>query len=276
MVVLRNSSGQLGNKLLFSSHILAYCLSNKETFIDLILSSDAKYFSILNGIKNKAFLIESKAFRFLINIILLVINKLMWSIFKVQLVDKHKIGWIHTETKSINRISRALVLEGEGFRSSGDIKIHTDTIKSIFTPKNKFLKQIKTEAIKYRGEGYTLVGIHLRRGDYKDWMDGKYYFNDSVYKAVIQQVENLKIAKNIRYILFSNEPIQTENFQEKNIFVSTNTMIVDMYLLAECDYIIGPPSTFSGWASFYGSVPLYTLESDVFKITKEQFNVFQL
>jgi len=29
-----------------------------------------------------------------------------------------------------------------------------------------------------------------------------------------------------------------------------------MYGFARCDYLIGPPSTFTMWASFYGQVPL--------------------
>jgi hypothetical protein len=33
-----------------------------------------------------------------------------------------------------------------------------------------------------------------------------------------------------------------------------------MYALASCDYIVGPPSTFSLWASFYGQVPLCFLQ----------------
>ena len=32
--------------------------------------------------------------------------------------------------------------------------------------------------------------------------------------------------------------------------------ITDLYCMASCDGIIGPPSTFSQWASFYGKVPL--------------------
>jgi hypothetical protein len=36
--------------------------------------------------------------------------------------------------------------------------------------------------------------------------------------------------------------------------------ITDMYVLAACDAILGPPSTFSIWASYYGRVPLMQLE----------------
>ena len=35
----------------------------------------------------------------------------------------------------------------------------------------------------------------------------------------------------------------------------------DLYSLAQVDLLVGPPSTFTGWASFYGSVPIYWLES---------------
>ncbi|HAX17707.1 MAG TPA: hypothetical protein DCY00_03825 [Actinobacteria bacterium] len=40
------------------------------------------------------------------------------------------------------------------------------------------------------------------------------------------------------------------------IYNSQNHFIEDLYSLALCDYIFGPPSTFSMWASFYGEVPL--------------------
>lgn len=32
-----------------------------------------------------------------------------------------------------------------------------------------------------------LIGIHIRRGDYKDFMDGKYFYNDDMY---IQKLKN--------------------------------------------------------------------------------------
>jgi len=37
-------------------------------------------------------------------------------------------------------------------------------------------------------------------------------------------------------------------------------MVEDLYALAECDYIIGPPSTYTLWASFYGDTPLWFME----------------
>jgi len=36
--------------------------------------------------------------------------------------------------------------------------------------------------------------------------------------------------------------------------------IEDLYLLGYCDYIVGPNSSFSQWASFWGGVPLHVLD----------------
>jgi hypothetical protein len=33
-----------------------------------------------------------------------------------------------------------------------------------------------------------------------------------------------------------------------------------LYVLAGCHYLVGPPSTFTLWASYYGATPLYQVE----------------
>ncbi|MFN5837557.1 MAG: hypothetical protein ACK47J_12755, partial [Pseudanabaena sp.] len=45
-------------------------------------------------------------------------------------------------------------------------------------------------------------------------------------------------------------------FTKYNIRFGINGIIEDLYSMAKCDYLIGPPSTYSMWASFYGMVPL--------------------
>lgn len=44
-----------------------------------------------------------------------------------------------------------------------------------------------------------------------------------------------------------------------------------MYLLARCDYIIDPPSTYTMWASFYGNVPLYMITDPTQSILLDSF-----
>lgn len=51
--------------------------------------------------------------------------------------------------------------------------------------------------------------------------------------------------------------------------------VEDLYALAECDYLIGPPSTFTVWASFYGNVPLCHVHRPDAVLTREYFTLSQ-
>ncbi|MCW3058345.1 MAG: hypothetical protein JWQ02_166, partial [Capsulimonas sp.] len=46
-----------------------------------------------------------------------------------------------------------------------------------------------------------------------------------------------------------------------------------MYSLSECDYILGPPSTFTAWASFYGQKPLYKILEPEAAVSLDDFYV---
>jgi len=57
---------------------------------------------------------------------------------------------------------------------------------------------------------------------------------------------------------------------------STGVPVEDMYALAECDYIIGPVSSFTQWASFYGNKPLFHLTDLDGHVERERFRVSYL
>jgi hypothetical protein len=47
-------------------------------------------------------------------------------------------------------------------------------------------------------------------------------------------------------------------------------------MLSECDYLIGPPSTFSMVAAMYRDIPLYRMDSaDAQSMTTEGFLLFE-
>ena len=48
--------------------------------------------------------------------------------------------------------------------------------------------------------------------------------------------------------------------------------ITDLYGLSSCDYIMGPPSSYSQWASFVGNVPIQFLLSDDADVLLGQFS----
>jgi hypothetical protein len=57
------------------------------------------------------------------------------------------------------------------------------------------------------------------------------------------------------------------------IFRGPGSPVGDLYSLAACNAIMGPPSSFSMWASYYGQVPLHMLESEDQLVHPETFTM---
>ena len=110
----------------------------------------------------------------------------------------------------------------------------------------------------FHGYDGITVGIHIRRGDYKDYLGGRYFFSDDVYLNVINDFRKQMDAegKRVRFLICSNDNITITDKSNDIFSIQGSNGITDLYALSCCDYIIGPPSSYSQWASFYGNVPL--------------------
>ncbi|QIP13897.1 hypothetical protein G8759_15395 [Spirosoma aureum] len=274
---MQKSSGQLGNKLLISAHATAYCLSRHETLLNAVLGYDATYFSAYLFARNRIFVVSSKRLQWFFSTCIRGLKQTITIFRSRPLFDEYQVGWVHTELNDLRREQKNwLLLEGEGFRSSIDVQRNKATIRSLFRPKAKYGKQVDRIIISLKEKGALLVGIHLRKGDYRYWESGKYYFDDLTYMNYIEQARRLFKNQNVGFILCSDEPINKSLFQSDTVYISANEVIVDLYLLAKCDYLIGPPSTFSGWASFYGDVPLCVVENKDVELTLPSFKRYTL
>ncbi|WP_164714103.1 alpha-1,2-fucosyltransferase [Chitinophaga rhizosphaerae] len=126
-------------------------------------------------------------------------------------------------------------------------------------------------------DGEVRIAVHIRRGDYKEWLGGAYYFEDEVYIDKIQQLLTL-LNRPAKIIIFTNEtnlnlPVYKSAFGD--VVVSGKSVAEDHYLMSQCDYILGPFSTFTLWASFIGETKFHhffkkdeTIELDRFRICR--------
>lgn len=140
---------------------------------------------------------------------------------------------------------------------------HQEECRAFITPKAKYKQEADEIISRLRDTKQTLVGVHVRRTDYKDWLRGKYYFNKEVYEKAMKETAALHPG-GVRFIICSDEELSAKDFPslpENQLYFSHHSFITDFVLLASCDYIIGPPSTFSGYASFYGKAKKCTLFS---------------
>jgi Glycosyl transferase family 11. len=161
---------------------------------------------------------------------------------------------------NLSKFARRLFVNGWDLRRSVQyITKNKNDILKIFSPSELVISKCNNIMKNLRNNDEIVVGIHVRRGDYKTFMDGKYYFSDDEYSDIIFEMQFL-LKQNfdckVKFFIASNEEFILNHLDIEYLQVSNSTPIEDLYLLSKCDYIIGPPSSFSMWASWYGSVPL--------------------
>ena len=169
---------------------------------------------------------------------------------------------------------QVVIPDGWVYRDYINFKKYLPQIKNLFSPKQEFMDAIKREVNQARSMGDLLIGVHIRRGDYKEFNGGKWFYSNEVYINKMQEAEELFAGKQCVFIICSQEKLDTNEFSAFKTVIAERPAIVDLYLLTECNYIFGPPSTFTGWASLYNTVPAYYMESASEKITIDSFKEF--
>jgi hypothetical protein len=170
--------------------------------------------------------------------------------------------------------AKNIFVGGWMFRAVKSFDKHADEFRSLFTPKEKHLENVRSVITRARSQCEVLVGVHIRHGDYKDHFGGIYYYETAVYKEKMEQVKALFPGKSVKFLVCSNGQITDADFAGLDVAFGLGEQLEDMYSFAYCDHIIGPPSTFTGWASFWGKKPLCFIDSRERKISKEDFFIF--
>lgn len=116
----------------------------------------------------------------------------------------------------------------------------------------------------------TVVGLHVRRTDYARWRGGKYFFSVDQYRKVITRLR--VILPNCAVLLVSDDLDAARTLsKEPYCFLGPGTPVEDLHCLSLCDYILGPPSTFSSWAARYSVVNQYESVDPDYAFTLDSF-----
>jgi hypothetical protein len=166
------------------------------------------------------------------------------------------------------RNRRLLVGQGFLFRDDDALARHATRVREVFTP-----QPVVLDAARRATEGNLVVGVHRRRGDYRDWHEGRYFYEDDVLARAMTRIEALHPHADVTFLVCSDEPLDTSAFTGQRVRSGPGTPVADLYALAHCDLLTGPPSTFTAWASFWGAVPLATLEEPDQQYAPDSFAV---
>jgi Glycosyl transferase family 11 len=136
---------------------------------------------------------------------------------------------------------------------------NTDLIRHKLAPSSSVLEDANAHSTRARQGADVLVGIHMRGGDYRTFWNGRYFYEMSQYRSLMHGMAQLLAPKRVAFLVCSNEPQQVEDYLPLTVTLGPGTLLGDLFTLSACDYILGPPSTYSLWAAFHGRKPICLL-----------------
>ena len=266
MIIVANAAGQLCNRILLLAHSYATGIETNQRIYVLYWSDLKKFFEPVSNDKNIKFL---------------KINR-EWFITQEKIQAKFWGPNFREIGKDKQEQKKEKIYSGGGmhlincwyYRDYSALFKHRDLILKLFMPTDQCQKDITRYINKINVSGRLNVGVHIRRGDYKTWHRGKYFFSDMEYKRWMMLLAK-KCEIRIQFVLFSNESVDISVFHDNfyDVCLGPGSQITDLYSMSKCDYIMGPPSTYSWWAAFYGNKPYLTLRDREQSIDFEMFSM---
>ena len=134
-------------------------------------------------------------------------------------------------------------------------------------------------AQRHGDKGLLRLGVHVRRGDYATWQGGRYLYTDRQYAALTHSFIRLHPEKTVQVFVCGNDPslqrsLYEEGLPQGSVVFPEGNPGEDLYLLSQCDYLIGPPSTFTLVAAMYRDLPLCWIEQPDKPLTEDCFSHF--
>lgn len=272
MIFARDKS-QMCNNLLQYAHVYAWGREHGRKVISMRFSYKYQYFRICHtSLTGFGWYLLAKY--------LAAVKLLPTASFKYRDCDKEAL-----ERKMLKH--KHIVVSGWFVRYYDLFLKYRDEIVDLFTldpqytePVEAKMREAETDSPLTSHPLPLRLGVHIRRGDYAEWRDGEFFYDDDVYAQHISRFAEMHADRQIHVYLSTNDPsVNEEHFQQLCPQVKVHHLHgsapEDLYMLSACDYLIGPPSTFSLVAAMYRDIPLYRMDSsDAHQMTPEAFRLF--
>ena len=172
------------------------------------------------------------------------------------------------------RDARVVFAHGWHFRVPTDwIQRHAEKIRNHFRPIEEYERASREAVERLRRDADIVVGVHIRQGDYRVWGGGKYFFPPARYAGWMQEFAAQFPERKVAFFVCSDEPRNADEFPGLSVGLGAGSAMGDLHALARCDYIFGPQSTYTQWASFYGNKPLLLLHDTNARVELAKFQV---
>ena len=172
--------------------------------------------------------------------------------------------------------ARIVFIHGWAIRAPESVRRNADVIRNYFRPVKTLELASRQTVDRLRQTADVVVGVHVRLGDNWKWRGGKFFFQTAQYVIWMRELAGQFPGRKVSFLICSDESRSETEFPGLTVGLGPGSAVSDLYALAQCDYIMGPPSTFTQWASFYGNRPMLALENIDQRIVLDQFQVSDL
>jgi hypothetical protein len=284
MIIITRRIGRLGNRLLLFAHFIACARENNVAVCNPSFHEYARYFAAtrhdwwcryepLCPDRGHRRAVPWEATRTLLYHAaylpprcLAALKCTDWpvKVIRISMEESYDLG--SREFSQLLQTRRVVLVQGWPFRDGAALRRHAGAVREYFRPIHEHVVNVSRIIASARARGDVLVGVHCRQGDYKTAYGGKYWYTIQQYQAVLRRIERFFAPRKVSFLVCGNGPQFREALAHLNVSWGSGHLVEDMYAFAECDYLVGPPSTFTGWASFYGKVPICRLVSAAVEI----------
>jgi len=195
---------------------------------------------------------------------------------RVQIIEGSKAFPVVLNSPEIHeQISahRLTVIMGYYIYCSPELLVkHRVQILDFFTPSGGVNAKCQQIVGSLKQDFDLVIGVHIRHGDYKEYSGGEHFFSFDEYQRWMASLCEGEGGQSLHFIVCSDADLSQCDFGEISWQRGSGKFIEDMYVLAACDYVMGPFSTYNRWSAFYGQVPRLELQRHLQNILLEDFS----
>ena len=295
LIIITARCGRMANRIQLFAHFMGFAEENGYRVMNPTFYTYANLFegtcrdvfgrypaeprgSALNSVPGLAGLIRTTRILFHAGRLAQTLNEKLGvfsgSVMTLQQLPKPKMTWLQSpEVAAQIRTAKIVLINGWRFRASDCVQKHADKIRCYFQPVPEIARNVRQFMEHLRQNAEIIIGVHIRQGDYRRWREGKYFFPVSRYAEWMRELLVQFPGRKVSFLVCSDGARSNEEFAGLPVVISRNNPIEDLYSLAKCNYILGPLSTFSQWASFHGNTPLFHLHDSNDRPDPKQFRV---
>ncbi len=285
MIVIARNYGQLGNRLILASHLIA---AAREYNVALFNPSFVEYASYFPSTQNDLWCRYTRHLStndqglgpvgrpvlpaywqrkslyhsvYLLGRTLAHLRLHRYPLNVIRLGHEGDCDVTTNEFRCQAQSIRPLLCSGWLFDAKHLLVKHAEAIRDYFQIIPKHQDAVETLVSGIRSKSELVVGVHLRLGDYSKFRGGRYFYPVHRYVAAMHRIRRQFQGRSISFLVCSNVNLDREDFGDLDVHFGTGHLVEDMYSFAKCDHLVGPPSSYTGWASFMGGVPLHRMTS---------------